>query len=272
MSAKHYNPSTKEKKIMKKAIALILALALCLSLCSCGKSEEVKAVDALIAEAKQQSDPDVTTLLNLWALYHELSEEDKEKLDDLNYAKAAEGILTAKVLFDEKDFSGAANAIYLTQTYADSAQTKVMNDLLNTIYYPDTQFVRFENLLNYEGNVTLPLTRGKDVVAVWYKNPDKPYDPARVNVSYSEKKDGNTMVYTYEYDILDSGSYSLRDLESFDGVLRHIEDYYPEHYFTVTTDQGYIRYKDALGNRIACSGTFLGGSVLDSHFTIYYAN
>lgn len=257
---------------MKKAIALILALALCLSLCSCGKSEEVKAVDALIAEAKKQSDPDVTTLLNLWALYYELSEEDKEKLDDLNYAKAAEGILTAKVLFDEKDFSGAANAIYLTQTYADSAQTKVMDDLLNTIYYPNTQFVRFENLLNYEGNVTLPLTRGKDVIAIWHENPNRPYDPARVEVSYSEKKDGNTMVYIYEYDILDYGSYSTKDLERSNGAINTTSDYYRENYFSVTTNQGRVRYEDALGNQIALSGTFLGGSILDSEFTIYYAN
>jgi len=73
-----------ECRKMKKIIALLLALTMCFSLCACGKSEEVKNVEALISAIGEVTLDGESAILAAEEAYNALAEEDKAKVE--NYA------------------------------------------------------------------------------------------------------------------------------------------------------------------------------------------
>lgn len=75
---------------MKKAFSLLLLLVLCLSLCACGKSEEVKNVEAMIKAVGTVSMDNLEAAYAAMTAYDGLSHEDQEKVK--NYSKMADAL------------------------------------------------------------------------------------------------------------------------------------------------------------------------------------
>ena len=69
---------------MKKFIVVILVLAMCISICSCGKSEEVKNVEAMISAIGTVSQSSESAILDAERAYGMLSSDDKEKVSNYN--------------------------------------------------------------------------------------------------------------------------------------------------------------------------------------------
>lgn len=69
-------------KVMKKTISLILVLIMCLSLCACGKSEEVKAAEELIATIGEITLDNTDAINNARDAFSALSDEEKEKVEN----------------------------------------------------------------------------------------------------------------------------------------------------------------------------------------------
>lgn len=65
-------------------------VAFCLCLCACGKSEEVKAVEEMVAAIGEISEDNLEAALDAVAAYDDLSEEDAEKVK--NYDKMTEAL------------------------------------------------------------------------------------------------------------------------------------------------------------------------------------
>lgn len=81
---------------MKKALSLILALVLCLSLWACGKTAEVKEVEALIASIEESStDEDV---INAIRAYDALSKNEQESVENASsLSKARKDLMLSKL-------------------------------------------------------------------------------------------------------------------------------------------------------------------------------
>lgn len=73
---------------MKKWIALLLMLALCLALTGCGKSEEVKNVEAMIKGLGEITEESLESVFEARKAYDALSDEDKEKVKNIDKLKA----------------------------------------------------------------------------------------------------------------------------------------------------------------------------------------
>lgn len=74
---------------MKKAISLMLACVLCLSLCSCGKSEAVKNVEALIDAIGEVTVDSGDAIATAESAYNALTEEEKAKVSGLEKLSSA---------------------------------------------------------------------------------------------------------------------------------------------------------------------------------------
>ena len=72
---------------MKKVLSLLFVLLLCLSLCACGKSEEVKNVEAMIKAVGTVTPENLEEAYAAMTAYDALSHEDAEKVK--NYEKMA---------------------------------------------------------------------------------------------------------------------------------------------------------------------------------------
>lgn len=69
---------------MKKIFSVILLLVVCISLCACGKSEEVKAVEEMIASIGEVSVEKVDVIQKVSQAYDALQDEEKEKVDNVD--------------------------------------------------------------------------------------------------------------------------------------------------------------------------------------------
>lgn len=82
------------KRVLHGGIArifmAILMVALCLCLCACGKSEEVKAVEEMVAAIGEISEDNLEAALDAMAAYDDLSKEDAEKVK--NYDKMTDAV------------------------------------------------------------------------------------------------------------------------------------------------------------------------------------
>ena len=113
---------------MKKTISLILVLIMCLSLCACGKCEEVKAAEELIATIGEITLDNTDAINNARDAFSALSDEEKEKVEN------------AEVLYDSMFTSIALRC-------------KAMNtgsDLVAEWYLASSTFVEFAT--NPSGN------------------------------------------------------------------------------------------------------------------------
>ena len=212
---------------MNKVISLLLALVICLTLCACGKSEAAELVDSMILSIGTVTLNSEDALLSAEKAYDQLSEKDKDKVENLAvlleariaFDKLIDDAMDAASLVDEQlfaieeqitqlDIFGALDALDTITPVLVSQEYTIDNlySQIDSLCFPGTHFLTPDAVLNLQPDGKY-LSNGKGTV---------------ITHDVTELSSNSTDIFTYHF-------YCFFEENGYE-VASAYRDYMKEHY------------------------------------------